>query len=75
MKATKLAPANERERKNLKSTIGLAMRPSTIANAISDTVAKASSPTIRAEPQPHALLSTSARTSAARPALSVPTPA
>src|SRR5689334_14515611 len=74
MKATRLAPTNERERKKRKSTIGSTTRRSTIAKAIRPTAEIASSATILAEPQPHELPSTSARTRAERPMVMVVTP-
>src|SRR3954462_7734677 len=74
MKATRLAPTNERERKNRKSTIGSTTRRSTIAKAVRPMAETTSSPTIPAEPQPHELPSTSARTRAERPTVMGLTP-
>src|SRR4051812_46899181 len=74
MNATMLAPRNERDRKNLKSTIGLADRVSMTAKATRPTTATASRPTMRAELQPQLLACTSARTSAVRPTVIAATP-
>src|ERR1019366_1583878 len=62
MKATRLEPRKERERKKPKSTIGATVRRSITAKATIDAIASASSPITRAEPQCQALPSTSAST-------------
>src|ERR671928_1262157 len=74
MKATRLAPKNERERKKRKSTIGSALRTSATAKATNAAAATASSPTTAGEPQPQELPSTSASTSVPRATLIVATP-
>ena len=73
-KATRLVPRNERERKNEKSTIGLRTRSSMATNATSAKAASANRPTIRPEPQPQRLDSTSPRTRPVSPMVSVATP-
>ena len=72
--ATTFAPRNERERKKLKLTIGARERSSIWTNTISPIAATANSPMIRADPQPHALPSISASTSAVRLSVSVTIP-
>ncbi len=64
MKATTLAPRNCFERSASKSTTGAAARFSIATNAADAATLSASSPMIAGEPQPHALPSTSANTSA-----------
>src|SRR4051795_5001403 len=68
--ATTLAPRNERERKNAKSTIGASDVRSIATNVVSPSTATTSTQMTRAEPQPHELLSTSASTSPVSPTVS-----
>ena len=74
MKATTLAPKKARERKKPNSTIGARRRGSIATKAASARSATPNSASTRAEPQPHALLLTSASTSAVSPTVSVATP-
>ena len=74
MKATTLAPKKARERKKPNSTIGARRRGSMATKAASARSATPNNASTRAEPQPQALLLTSASTSAASPTVSVATP-
>src|ERR671932_810512 len=67
MNATRFAPRNDFERKNVKSTIRSAARTSANAKATRAIADAPSSARIDAEPQPHELPSTSASTSVPRP--------
>src|SRR4051794_23257064 len=64
--ATRLAPANVRDLKNEKSTIGTGRCVSMYANASAPTTVATISPTTRVEPQPQRLPSISARKSRGR---------
>src|SRR3954452_465369 len=74
MNATKFAPRNDFERKNVKSTIGSALRRSAETNATVAATETPSSARIAGELQPHELPSTSATTSAPRATEIVSTP-
>ncbi len=75
MNATMFVPRKVGARKKLKSIIGTGTRRSTAAKKAMPSAASANRPRIRGEPQPQALASTSASTSAVRPSVMTLMPA